>query len=168
MPEHGARRPVDLPEFLLVCIAEDEAAARAATPGPWVWEAQPWEWDDSAEKQPPGEWEWGHHGPDLMTSAAGLDRPYVLTSFGYDTDNVTVKQADAAHIARHDPAHVLAWCAAVRAVVDQYQASVTLLDDPNPDTVLAMRFARAALEVTLRHLAVIWADHPDFNPAWRT
>jgi hypothetical protein len=65
----------------------------------------------------------------------------------------------AAHIARHDPARVLAQCAALRAAVELHGGdydgacmSPAHLDGSCP---------------TLRALASIYADHPEFDPEWR-
>src|SRR5690606_8332982 len=54
------------------------------------------------------------------------------------------------HIARHDPARVLAECQAKRAIVAQCESGLA-----NGD------FGESTLaEVTLRHLAAVYADHP--------
>ncbi len=58
---------------------------------------------------------------------------------------------DIPHIARHGPARVLAECEAKRVAVDWY-----LNDD---DTVMGP---------TVRALAAVYADHPDFQEAWRS
>ena len=50
------------------------------------------------------------------------------------------------HIARHDPAHVLREVAAKRAIID-------MVNSPPP--------------MTLRWLAAVWSDHPDYRAEWR-
>jgi len=81
-----------------------------------------------------------------------------------DDDGATVCEAvmsdEAIHIARWDPAHVMAWCAAVRAVVHQ---SWSAMDDPWTYDMMARYLAKEAL----LEFARIWSAHPDFNPAWR-
>lgn len=74
--------------------------------------------------------------------------------------------AQAAHVTRWHPARVLAECAAKRAIVDAaWEDSVML------DVEYHLR-GRERLEAdgdypdTLRHLASIYADHPDYDPAW--
>lgn len=60
-----------------------------------------------------------------------------------------------AHVLRHDPARVLAEVEAKRRIVD-------LCDTETPETgglPLAIR--------TLRLLALPYADHPDYDEAWR-
>jgi hypothetical protein len=57
----------------------------------------------------------------------------------------------ARHIARHDPARVLAEVAAKRAIVNMDE------DDRYSD----------AYVVAIRALAAAYADHPDYDEAWR-
>jgi hypothetical protein len=68
------------------------------------------------------------------------------------------------HIARHDPARVLAQCAALRAVVEQYHR----WRDPADRHILAQdeRLVVVALETTLRALASIWAEHDEWREEW--
>ena len=54
------------------------------------------------------------------------------------------------HVARHDPARVLAECEAKRRIVELWQ-----------------EFAEWPVEMVMYALAAIYADHPDFDPAWR-
>lgn len=68
------------------------------------------------------------------------------------------------HIARHGPARVLAEVAAKRAIVDlhwQWQ------DEEGPvdicDACDGMRYPC----LTMLHLAVVYADHPDYDEAWK-
>lgn len=60
----------------------------------------------------------------------------------------------AAHVADHDPGRVLAQVAALRAVLGEHQdcsiVGVVLVPCP-----------------TVRHLAAIWADHPDYRQEWK-
>lgn len=89
---------MDLTEFLLARIAEDESEARAATPGPWIW-------DD-----------------DNLISAASPDEAVVITDGGaYPPTGET-----ADFIATHSPDRVLAECEAKRRIVadpePQYRA----------------------------------------------
>lgn len=142
-----------LTEFLLARYAEDEAVARAATPGPWTWE------EPSTEKWPSGD-------QSLVTAwseSDGSPKP-VLYGWGYDASGIDAEDADRVHIARHDPARVLAECEAKRRIVSLF--APTLADDK-----------RAALgewdetawrgEQALRALAQPYADHPDFQEEWR-
>jgi hypothetical protein len=105
-------------------LAEIEARAQAASPGPWVWVDNGFE-DDPPEKLIDHGWQ--HQGPDLVRLgdwskcfyccqwADGVDtsrgkqgtpghehraREAVVSSWGYDADGLIVKRADAVFIAR--------------------------------------------------------------------
>ena len=64
---------------------------------------------------------------------------------------------DGPHIARHDPARVLAQCAAMRKIVEDREHIATI---PGHGAMLAHA------DFVLRQLTSIWSDHPDFDPAW--
>lgn len=121
-------------EFLEARIAEDERVARSASPGPWSYS-------------------------DIASVAGGTiyDPTVAIASVGYDVDHVDSRirrtrpdwQADATgrHIARHDPARVLAECAAKRAILDEYTGS------PSTFQIVA-------------HMAAVYSDHPDYQQEW--
>lgn len=70
---------------------------------------------------------------------------------------------NAAHIARHDPARVLADVQAKRAIVDLlYKATIRLPWPPAWSEPYAL-----GLEEAARHLAAVYADHPDYDEKWR-
>jgi hypothetical protein len=122
----------DLPDFLLARIAEDEAVAQAATVGPWE------------------------------------VRPYWFTSNGRswatvpDIVDEEIDAEDGVHIARWDPARVLAECKAKRRIVTRYVRARALVGKhPHAAT------ADAALLHVLTELALPYADHPDYRPEWR-
>lgn len=76
--------------------------------------------------------------------------------------NPTEAQRD--HIARHDPARVLADVAAKRKIVDVAAESVALKDLSYYEDHSGERELAAFV---LRQLAQPYADHPAFDPAWR-
>ena len=86
------------------------------------------------------------------------------------------RAADCAHIARHDPARVLAECAAKRRIVEDHR-SFDANDWPhNRPRLICTRcydgdnvFGDEAMYpcLTLRALAQPYADHPDFAEEWR-
>ena len=129
---------MDLAEFLLQRIAEDEAVARAAT-GKYG----RWELDD---------------GDDLDA--------YEVAVFPERGGSTCIARTwpsadglgDAQHIARHDPARVLAECEGKRQIVD---AATVTIDIYRGGTVLDFAWE------TLRHLALPYADHPDYREEWR-
>jgi hypothetical protein len=139
----------DLVAFLRARLDEDEAAATAATAGPW-------EWDDSTDIG-----EWGHRGPKLMSATATWTTsegrgPYpvtVLAGYGYDAWGLDVGDGDKAFIARYDPARVLREVEAKRAIVKS-ESSPYLA-------------GHAPATVTLRYLAAVYRDHPDYQPEWK-
>lgn len=88
---------------------------------------------------------------------------------------------DAEHIARHDPARVLADVAAKRAILDLHRPRVPYGYGHSLDEMLADGSAACSVcgdqgvdITTVYHpcdtllvLARVWAEHPDFAPAWR-
>jgi len=163
-------------EFLLARIAEDEAIASAATeperPGTH------WQWVTSETDTPvaPGELAEAQEHQEVSlrsveefpTSAGAL--PFFTEVGGY------VHPGAGEHITRHDPARVLAECKAKRAIMEMHGSvhdvgwksgeandylwcgSCGSIDDaPEP-------FPCA----TLKALAVVYADHLDYDQAWAT
>jgi hypothetical protein len=114
----------DLAAWLLDRIAEDEAAARAATSPQW----------------------W----PNPRPSYVGLWAASEPKGRGRSVGQVKAA-ADAEHIARHDPARVLAECAAKRRIVQE---------------VSFMKLDTLTMGWVLQQLAVPYADHPDYDPSW--
>ncbi|WP_127572758.1 DUF6221 family protein [Georgenia faecalis] len=64
----------------------------------------------------------------------------------------------AEHIASHDPARVLAECAAHRAIVERCGPY---------DDIQVRRQTRTLAGDVLRALAAVYSDHEDFDPAWK-
>lgn len=133
-----------LTEFLLARIDEDEAAARAASPAPWSY-------------------------PGIESVAGGLlyDASRTIAQIVWDNpgdhDGSIVRflpwdesDANGAHIARHDPARVLAECEAKRRIVEKYDHARDCGQAPG-----------GWLEECVAYLAAVYADHPDYDEAWR-
>jgi hypothetical protein len=152
---------MDLPEFLLARIAEDEAAAHAASPGPWTY-------------------------GDIESVAGGTiyDPTVAIANVDWDVEPVDERirrfrpeeQADATgrHIARHDPAQVLADCAAKRALIDLAFQVAAQIDGEWGCGHGADQIRQGLCSVMpvddlpeLRILAQPFAGHPDFDSAWR-
>jgi hypothetical protein len=124
-----------LTDFLLARIKEDEAAARAAGVGAWeAGERCVWRESPIATL-------------DIVTDGAAGDG-------GVETPEI------ADHIARHDPARVLAECEAKRRIVEYGHRAALETED---------RFAIYGLAIAdvLRALAQPYADHPDWREEWR-
>jgi hypothetical protein len=131
-----------LTDFLLARIAEDERVANLAAPAPW-------EYQDV----------------DSVGGGRICDTTVEIANMFYDPDGERVdprirktvrsEQADltAEHIARHDPARVLAECDAKRRIITTIQR---WLDTGYP-----------TLDHVLFALALPYADHPDYRSEWR-
>lgn len=142
-------------EFLLARIAEDEAAAKAASPGGWQFSG--------------------------IASVAGgtlYDETRRIVDVVYerpdDHDGSIVRhllssEADAngLHIARHDPARVLAECEAKRRIMERHNAQ-PFFDDPESFYCATCNEGIGGFHPcpTLRALAAVYADHPDYDQAW--
>jgi hypothetical protein len=142
-----------LTEFLLARIAEDEAQARAAVdidgdPDSGVWHVV---------GRRDGYEDCRIEGADMII---------------YDEGGHTHDQS--LHIARHDPARVLAECEAKRRIVeaaveaqrgtDGWTRERLKTDTRSPLPEWARRDAYAE---ALRALALPYADHPDYRQGWK-
>ena len=125
---------MSLVEFLLARIAEDEAAARAASPGPWHTDAE-------------------------ASEVLAVDDILVADGFALSSFQL---RATTRHIARRDPARVLAECEAKRELVTNLMrvcedgrcwqcGSANILD------------LRDAVMLTL---ALPYASHSDYQAWW--
>jgi len=117
-----------LADFLLARIAEEKAAARAAWPETWQVE-----------------------GNNVVTAETGLRAGYEGLRMGVAHLAMTVGKyqtevRNATHIARWDPARVLAECEVGEA--DNYQQASHMRD-------------------VLRLLALPYADHEDYREEWK-
>lgn len=132
----------DLVQFLRERLDEDEAMALEAPPGPW------------------------HIG-----NAVDPTQPcHVHTFPGVHMVADGLNWLVAEHIARHNPARVLAEVEARRQVLcDLEQAEFTLsVAGPGTPPHDLMTGAVNLLRRTVRLLAVPYGDHPAFKPEWRT
>jgi hypothetical protein len=131
---------VTLVEFLLARIAEDEAVARAAvTDGEAGWEASEEEF---------GTFHVGHRSEKVWRW------PYL-------------GEEKARHIARHDPARVLAECDAKRKVVEAYQGLWGLAKVAPVEQRDTARNMYAGIEIAMQCLALPYAGHADYDEGWR-
>lgn len=115
---------MDLADFLLARIAEDEAVAREAAGVPW----EVIHWPNGSQV--------------LVASAAIRDEKWRVGHLGHVA---TVEHRhDVAHIARWDPARVLAECESKRRIVKE----------TGWVTVMSL-------------LAAPYASHPDYREEWK-
>ena len=128
-------------EFLLARIAEDEALAEAAI-------------DDHPH--------WLAMGHDLYQYEGGV-------ASGYLAVDRRVPQG-VEHIANWDPARVLAECQAKRAIIEHAEEATGLDISVDNDRAIGPRDLDAdpyVGDLILRHLAAVYADHPDYREEWK-
>lgn len=128
-----------LTEFLLARIAEDETVARAGK-GDTAWSCDPSRANPIFAQ---------------VVSGDGAVASAMLTT-------------DGEHIARHDPARVLAECEAKRRIVS-VRAAIGMRHGGTMDEVDAAHAAvQKQREWTWRLLALPYAGHPDYLAEWAT
>ena len=133
---------VTITEFLEARIAEDEAAARSAIgAGP--------HWEPMTEETPDGE------NIYYTVEVVGVLDSAILDLRSSRADG----RAQADHIARHDPARVLAECAAKRAIVKMHPV------DADPCDAHDSMFKSIACD-TVRALASAYKDHRGYQKEW--
>ena len=158
-------------EFLQARIAEDEAIAHASIkPEP---ETRTYYGGHSETLVDRGEW--SSHERDSYNEAR-IDGTFMTI---YDEGGHSHDQAR--HIARHDPARVLAECEAKRQLVEQCRPSYVILYRES-ERLLALALSQDQVktvassgphwphegaEPVLRSLAAVYADHPDYREEWR-
>lgn len=166
-----------LTDFLLARIAEDESAARAATQGRWEYRNPYSVAGVGGAFAKPGKCTLCHAGPPIWTGRRDINgtvmeahvhlfEPFdhsIVVLEGGDVLTVVpdadeyghIDEADGAHIARHDPARVLADCEARRKVVR------------NAQTYLPGESGYGAATYAVQCLAAVYSDHPDYDETWK-
>lgn len=143
---------MDIVEFIRNCLNEDEAAALATTPVPVAgrWKASrdkhaaadaPIALIQGDEDTEPGYEDYSYGSPIIVHAAEWQDEA----------------EANLRHIARHDPAHVLADVAAKRRMLEAAREMFAT------DYWGLQHFA----DVIARNLAAPYAGRPGYDPAWR-
>jgi NADPH-dependent ferric siderophore reductase len=137
----------DLVAFLREQLDADERIARAATPGPW------------------------EQDPERAGSLTSAEYWYVV-----DCSGTPAAGENAEHVARHDPARVLAEITAKRAIVDEHApdrhgdcqvcADEEEFDEDSEGNGSWSRSAKRAPCRTLRLLAVPYAGVDGYRPEW--
>lgn len=168
---------MEIREFIEARLAEDELWAKAASAGRdpedgTVEGGVHWTWSVGSN--------WDPVQPDPLEPFMGgyggqWSQPVILrsveewgTSAGrlplHIAESDELRTADGAHIVRHDPARVLREVAAKRRMAEVAVAQWKAAELP-PDGHRECAAARAL--AILQFLAEPFADHPDFDPAWR-
>lgn len=163
---------MELVDFLRARLDEDEAVARAATPGPWWYNpGKQWLDPEAFEKYDlaKGEEFVGYGGPHPFTGAVCATGPASHSQ----------SMADAAHIARAaDPARVLAEVDAKRRLLEALLGeghavlrpggSTQVYCDADYGTDSACECGRdERVGQYLRLLALPYADRPGYRDEWR-
>jgi hypothetical protein len=130
-------------EFLLARIAEDEAAAKAATPGPWYWD------DVYGLRTRSVQHTWGVNHDHVEDNT-------VLQGLGYDTGGIDGEPADLDHVTRYAPERARSEVWAKRQIMSNHPGGNACWHDGHGDPCW-----------DLRALASVYADHPDYKPEWR-
>lgn len=133
----------DLVGFLRARLDEDEAAALAAFAGPWTV---------------------GAHPDGIRSVVLSPYARVVATTF---------READAAHVARHDPARVLADVAAKRAILDMWEDPEEAREPGSngqegrdADEIEADVAVAYAITDIVAAFAAVYAGHPDYREEW--
>ena len=145
----------ELVAFLRDRLDETVAKAEAARPRP--------------EDATAGHWVAYLHMPSLPTDdqsrkvhLVGCQEPDGREWVVAETGQADRAQAIADHIARHDPARVLAEANAKRALIDACERADTSAAYPDFEGGVY-----SGLHDALEYLALPYADHPDYREEWR-
>jgi hypothetical protein len=133
-------------DFLLSRIAEDEAAARAVPP-------LDYNVDMGGNRQD----ERFTFGRTLPSSADGMG------NWSKHRNSPTTR----AHFARHDPARVLAECAARRRIVELAEEASGIDAALDGNAAVGPRTEPYIGDLILHALASVYSDHPDYREEWR-
>ncbi|MFG3349528.1 DUF6221 family protein [Streptomyces sp. NPDC048018] len=169
---------MDLVEFLTARLDEDERAAQAATPGPW-WHNPGKQWLETEAfvtyDLSKGLEFVGHGGPHPFTGCVA----------GTGPADHPQSMADAAHIARHDPARVLAEVDGKRLLLADHPIQPETYPRPavggrevgGPYFPFGCANCHAEMDtgevhgfgycLTWKALALPYASHADYDEAWR-
>jgi hypothetical protein len=126
--------------FVLARIGDDEAVAHAARVAPSPWTVT---------------------GLGYSPCVADADDDAIC--YAEDSGNGEMHRDVAAHVARHDPAHVLADCEAKRRIVERCSHDFWMFGSPTPTRQPNTFEAQWILAA----LALPYADHEDFREEWR-
>ena len=136
----------EIADFMAARLDELEAAAEAATPGPWT---------DTGQRDVFVE--------QLATSAGTpAEDLHLIAEMEACGDHPDRRRADAEHIILHDPVRVLASAAADRAMLHEHAAFAGIaVNDPS------VREWANALGRMVRIRASAWAWHPEYKAGWK-
>jgi hypothetical protein len=138
----------DPTEFLRARLAEDETAAKAALPGPWMTGRVADHLVGNVVYGQSRDW------PGHIVQVCNVD-------YGHN------KAADSEHIVRHDPARVQRETEAKRRIMERHYANEDGMCEGCPTSEITLD---PQIEISecpeLRDLAAIYSDHPDYRQEW--
>ena len=144
-PGNETTATAGLTAFLSARLAEDEAAAKSATAGPWEFEG-----DDPTDDE-------------VYSVHDGIvDLVGVTGAFTSDR-NV----ANGKHMARHDPDRTIREVEAGRALIERYKRACAVRESVVSFTAGQDDGYRQACLDAIRDLAAIHRDHPDYRQEWK-
>lgn len=155
---------MDIVGFLAARLDEDQASAEAWDEAERTWQqvgARNLRYDNGS----------GERVQSIDTGGGqGLLNEQIWVKRDYDGERT-------AHIARHDPARVLAEVAAKRAILAEHTHGEAVQQDDNQKHDFGCHTCHADTHCgetmgygwcqTVRLMDAVYADHPDFGPAWR-
>lgn len=142
----------DIVTFIRDRVGDDERIALAASEGPWKVNSTNY--------------------PEYISDAKGLD---VVSGGRWGGEaSIFSDDADAFHIARHDPSRVLREVAAKRAIIKAEFANLFDMDGEWGDGCDSAKICRGECRdvanlddcQTFRALAAAYSDHPDYRQEW--
>lgn len=140
-------------DFLTARIAGDEATAEAAQGADWI--------EGYERAGEPGRYR------GIKAHLVALPPEESVHSQSWDVGTTVAalaNAADARHVARWSPSRVLAECAAKRAIIETIRTLDAGTARLSPPYVAALRCQ--LMMTVIMPLASVYADHPDFDPAW--
>jgi hypothetical protein len=126
-------------------LNEDEAAANAATPGPWA----------KLEAEP------------VVAAPYAADNGHEIAEMAMCDEHPDRREADATHIARHDPARALREVEAKRSILAAHQF-LELDGDAFCINCTSDLYERKGFDPcrTWRAIVSVYSDRPGFRPEW--
>lgn len=171
--------PAALIAFLHARITEDETWAREASRkgDRYTPTGEHWRWECESTDTPAA------IDPMLDEYVRGVDNSFVglrsieqyPTTWGSSIPHLVISEqselspAVAEHIARHDPARVLAEVAAKRARINRWEQANRLLPEGESPSVIRNELlsVRRAYALVLADDAQVYDQHPDYRLEWR-
>ncbi|MFF5404590.1 DUF6221 family protein [Streptomyces misionensis] len=146
----------DLVEFLRARLDHDEQVAREATVGPW-------------RNAPTARRHLTASGrsEEAVFAAPPDTGALIVATTGEASERRNLVNAE--HIARHDPARVLAEVEAKRRIVRALESAEVALrnTEPGKEPYELMTGSVNSLRAVVQMLASVYADHPDYRAEWR-